>query len=534
MVVAISELFDFLDRSRTQSIERYEMASPDFGVLRRNLRQIIVSLRESGDPQGVDISDGLRTLLSEWLTVPAKFDETTLEAMSDLMGQREAVRKRWGADVGALFDDGLRAMENLASTGNPVRTQVADIIRSLRATGVDFKIYCHVRARQHFNSLFDDGSGAPLADGLFVHSIRDYRELAPFDALLKVGPLRAYGWGSAPDALINAPRFARLEQVVWSGSRDEPDFGYDPVLVGYNSDHRPTDAIAKTGSKFNWVSRTTHYGEDPDAVHQNIPDELELFRQIIKGGEARAATLIQIDDDHVIFYPQYAQVLSFDPDPNAHQPIGSRIPGHTLTEGMFLIKPSISNVNFGGLHADGRYSNLWKPRLESEIASDMFDLVRRLKESGIALVSLRSLVHHWSRPPSTVIHAPQEKKHFKLLLEVLGLGDEAVLAPNGTVLPLWQLAWEEIRRSRGEAIQTGFLEREILDEELTGMLIRLLPDIRGKLQTTAGFRVNVPASSGMSGDFLFLRVCSMEKGFKVPEAKLKLVQDIGMADRWRE
>jgi hypothetical protein len=227
-------------------------------------------------------------------------------------------------------------------------------------------------------------------------------------------------------------------------------------------------------------------------------------------------------------------VLSFDPDPDAHQAIGSRIPGHTLTEGMFLIKPSISNISFGGLHADGHYSNLWKSRLRSEIASDMLDLVRRLKESGIALASLRTLVHHWSRPPSTVIHAPQERKHFKLLLEVLGLGDETVTAPNGTALPLWQLAWEEIRRSRGEAIQSGFLEREILDEELTAILIRLLPDIRSKLPTTAGFRVNVPVASGMSGDFLFLRVSSIEKGFKLPEAKLKLVQDIRMVDKWRE
>jgi hypothetical protein len=533
-VVAVSELFDFIDRSRTQSIERYEIASPDFGILRRNLRRIIVILRESGDPQGLDMSDGLRTLLSEWLTAPVRFDQTTLETMSDLMGQREALRSRWGADVSALYDDGFRAMETLASTGNPVRTKVVEIVQTLRATGADFRIYCHARARQHFESLFDEESSNRLTDELFVHSVSDYREQSPFDALLKVGPLRAFGWGSAPDALINAPRFTRLEQVVWTGSRDEPDFGYDPVIAGQSSDHRSADEVASPASKFNWVSRTTYYGNDPGAVLEGLPDELELFKQIVKGNDARAATLVQIDDDQAIFYPPYAQVLSFDPDPDAVQAIASRVPGHTLTEGMFLIRPSISNVSFGGLHADGHYSNLWKSRLRQEITGDMFDLVRRLKGSGIALVSLRTLVHHWSRPPSTVIHAPQERKHFKLLLEVLGLGDESVPAPNGAVLPLWQLAWEEIRRSRGEAIQSGFLEREILEEELTAILIRLLSDIRSKLPTTASFRVNVPESSGMSGDFLFLSIRSIEKGFKLPEAKLKLVQDIRMADKWRE
>jgi hypothetical protein len=533
MVVTVSELFDFLDRSKTQSIDRYEIASPYFGTVRRNFRQIVVALRESGDQQGVDISDGLRTLLSEWLTVPVKFDEATLEAMSDLMGPREAVQKRWGADVSALYGDGFRAMETLGSTGNPVRTKVAEIIQSLRATGANFRIYCHVRARQHFKSLFDRSSDL-LPDDVFVHSVRDYRELSPFDALVKVGPLRAFGWGSAPDALINAPRYARLEQVVWSGSKDEPDFGYDPVLAGQNSGPRLKDGVAITASKLNWVSQTTYNGEDPGTAHGGISDELELFKQIIQGGEARAATLVQIDEDHAIFYPPYAQVLSFDPDPNAQEPIGSRILGYTLTEGMFLIRPSISNVSFGELHADGRYSDLWKSRLRREIASDIFDLVRRLKESGIALVSLRLLVPHWSRPPSTVIHAPQEKKHFKLLLEVLGLGGEVVTAPDGTTLPLWRLAWDEIRHSRGEAIQSGFLEREILDEELTSILLRLLPEIRRKLSATAEFRINIPASSGMSGDFRFLQVFSIERGFKVPEAQLKLIQDVRMADKWRE
>ena len=533
MVVTVSELFDFLDRSKTQSIERHEVASPYFGILLRNLRQIIVALRESGDQQGLDISDGLRTILSEWLTVPVKFDETTVEAMSDLIGQREAVRKRWGADVSALYEDAFRAMEALASTGNPVRAKVVEIIQSLRATGADFRIYCHVRARQHFKSLFDDRSTNRLPDDVFVNSVRGYRELSPFDALIKVGPLRAFGWGSAPDALINAPRYARLEQVVWWGSKDEPDFGYDPVLAGRNSDHRLADG-AVTGSKFNWASRTTYYGEDPGADRGGIPDELELFKQIVQGGEARAATLVQIDEDHAIFYPPYAPVLSFDPDSGAHQAIGNRIPGLTLTEGMFLIKPSISDVSFGGLHAGGRYSSLWKSHLRREIESGMFDLIRRLKESGIELVSLRTLVHHWSRSPSTVIHAPLEKKHFKLLLEVLGLGSETVTASNGTILPLWQLAWEEIRRSRGEAIQTGFLEREILDEELSGILLKLLPDIRSKLPATTGFRVNIPASFGVRGDFVFLRVFGIEKGFRVPEAKLKLVQDLRMADQWRE
>jgi hypothetical protein len=541
MMVTASELLDFLDRSKMQHIERYEIASPDFGIVRRSLRQIIFALRESGDQQALGISDGLRSSLSEWLTAPVMFDGTTLEAMSDIMGPQEAIKARWGEDVRALYEGAHRSMEKLASTGNPIRAKLVELIQALRVSGASFKIYCHIRARQHFDSLFGDKNESHLSDDVFVHSVRDYSGLHPFNVLIKVGPLRAFGWGSAPDALINAPRFNRLVQLVWSGSKDEPDFGYDPILTSEGSGsvavEKSEDRAKATGSKFNWVTQTTYCGEDPAVAGEgSFPDELKLFKQIVQARGVRAATLVQIGEDHAIFYPPHSHVLSFDPDPNTRGPIGNRIPGQTLTEGMFLILPSISNVNLGGAHADyGRYSRLWKSHLQRELARDLFgfDLIRRLKGSGVDLVSLGSAVNHWSKPPSTVIHAPQNKNHFKLLLAVLGLGNETVTTPSAAHRPLWELAWEEIRHSRGEAIQTGVLEREIVDEEVSGILLKLLPDIRSKLPAVAGFRVNIPAALGVSGHFLFLRVFSVEQGFRVPEAELKLVQDIGMADNWR-
>jgi len=53
----------------------------------------------------------------------------------------------------------------------------------------------------------------------------------PFEVLIKMGPLRSKGWGSAPDAIVSAPRFGTLVQIVWAGCADEDDFGYDPVAA---------------------------------------------------------------------------------------------------------------------------------------------------------------------------------------------------------------------------------------------------------------------------------------------------------------
>src|SRR5262249_44015943 len=99
--------------------------------------------------------------------------------------------------------------------------------------GQVIKVFCHSRARAHFESLTNGSTASLLGPVTFLHSVRDYRLVDPFDILLKVGPLRSRGWGSCPDSLITAPRFRKFIQIVWSGCGDEEGFGYDPVVSAH-------------------------------------------------------------------------------------------------------------------------------------------------------------------------------------------------------------------------------------------------------------------------------------------------------------
>ena len=229
MPVAASDVFAFLEGQESATIFRHEIALPAFRSLRLNVRQIVVGLGEAQGHESIDISDQLRALVSEWLTVPLPFDHSMLDALTGLIGKPASVQARWGNDMRIWYETALGATETLAASTNPIREKLREAIHGLRLGTAPFRIYCHRRARIHFESIFASPIDRPLLEDVFLHSVRDYRDTKPFDDLIKVGPLRARGWSSAPDALISAPRFHTLRQFVWAGCCDEPDFGYDPV-----------------------------------------------------------------------------------------------------------------------------------------------------------------------------------------------------------------------------------------------------------------------------------------------------------------
>ncbi len=229
MPATTSQIFDFLAELREFSKERIEIASPAFSMLRRGLRTVIVRLREEeSGHEANEIAQRLRASLFEWLTVPVPYDTHILAAVK-VLGDSALVQRRWGADVRAAYDLACRGAELVQLEENPVRAELRRVIRELRSGNRTFKIYSHRRARPHFASLFVEPADSLLLDSDFLSSVREYREAGMFDTLVKMGPLRSWGWGSAPDAIVTAPRFQNLVQLVWSGTADDPGFGYDPV-----------------------------------------------------------------------------------------------------------------------------------------------------------------------------------------------------------------------------------------------------------------------------------------------------------------
>ena len=373
MTVTASRVFAFLEQHPTCSIEKREIHLSVFSVLRRSLRLIVLRLAEEGDDESQDVADRLRRLLSEWLTVPVLFDESLFESISAL-GSADVVERRWGHEIRAAYDHACAAARLLQRTENPARTEVRAAMRDLRNRQSAWKIYCHRRARPHFESIF---AGDPLPPEAFLHSVKDYRESEPFDVLTKVGPLRSKGWGSAPDAILSAPRFAKMLQIVWSGCGDEDDFGYDPAGIagggpGGGSGGAPAFAASRVIA---WTREVVRIGEAADFAAAADDDELKLFHALGRAAEVRRATLVEIDEEDGVLYPPHSQVSTFDPAPYADEAIGYRLPGETLAEGMFLIWPLLGAADLGALRAgEGRYSRIWKERLREEVRRAPDDL----------------------------------------------------------------------------------------------------------------------------------------------------------------
>jgi hypothetical protein len=526
MPIPVTQIFNFLEQNETCCFDRHEIASAAFGLLRRSLRQIIFRLRDTETQAGLEISGQLRSLLSEWLTVPVPFNKDLNECLRDLLGIMEMVRARWGSDIATLYDTALHAADELQLSENPAREKLRSVILDLQSNSYSFKIFCHRHARPYFESLFEQGDST-VSEDTFLHSVREYREAAPFDALVKFGPLRSRGWGSAPDALLTAPRFHKLIQVVWSGCSDESDFGYDPAMPPVDSGPENRNGFVMSArivhSSVKWDIHETRYGDDSggSSGYTSEEDELLVFRAMNHFRDKRSAVLIHIIGDHGFLYPPHSQILSFDTDIDSDDAIDHRIPGQTLLEGMFIIMPRLGDVDLGTVQAEqGHYSQIWKERLVQEWQSDSADLIKRLRSAGLSHIHLSAAVQRWCDPPSTVIHAPQRLEHFKTVLSVLGLDSNEDEDKHVRTLPFWNSAWNEIRRSRGEAIHTGFQEHEIIEEELLTILKNLMHAIREQALKEAVFIQEIPTDSGIEGRFLFFKILGIEEGFSVPETEL--------------
>jgi hypothetical protein len=149
------------------------------------------------------------------------------------------------------------------------------------------------------------------------------------------------------------------------------------------------------------------------------------------------------------------------------------------------------------------------------------------------LQHLHANVKRWCRPPSTVIHAPQQRKYFEILIKVLGIDHEAQSSTRPRHFDWWQCAWDEITRSRGEAIQTGLQEQEIIKEEWFAVLGDLLPEIRQKAELRHGFEIEIPPGRSLRGSIRFHFVYSTEESLFVPEDALGTICDLDTIEQWR-
>ena len=554
MAVAASRVFEHLEHHRILRIARHEVASHPFTRLRRAMYGLAVGLNDE-DSGDVELSDRLRQCLSEWLTVPVPFASLRATALDEL-GDPGFVEIRWGDDMRRYLDAARQSLSVLQRMESPLRAQLSCEIRDASRGRLPCRVYCHRSATEHFISCAAE-AGCTLGPNDFIHSLRDYRNAEPFGALIKVGPLRARGWGSVPSACVNAPRYSELVQVVWTGMDDEPGFGDDPLVTPWtgasasgestrdqngSGPGRGTGTITDTAPSA-W-SRTVIVHEDRSkfddakqpASDESSPDELEIFARMDRPQSPRRVLLLHIGGNLGLLYPPHAEVLLSAPGASTPDAISRSTLAEVDPCGRFLVRADVGDVNLGAHLTDhGWYSTRWKAELKRQFDWHEEGLLRRLRAAGITLRNLRECVVHWIQRASTVIHAPQRRRHFELLIDVLEMETREPQPTGGrkTAGPWWRAAWHEVAASRGLAIQFGLQEQEIIGEEVDRIVLTILPEVQQQVETGEPFRVAIPPGHSLQGSISFLPIREVEEGFCVPDSALKSLIHISEAEKWR-
>jgi hypothetical protein len=531
---SLSRLFDFLAQNELYSIEKHEIFSTQFSVLRRSLRLMISLLREDGDEEGCLLSDRLRTLLSRWLTTPVEFDDSILESL-EAIGLGAGFETRWGRKIGTAYGTACTAAQKLVGASNPLRNRLEDIIEELQREGVELRIYCHRSALSEFQSLHGVADILGTENEIFLHTPREYRESKTFDVLVKIGPLRSRGWGAVPDAVLTAPRFKRMVHIVWAGCQNEPDFGYDPVNVSLETEGAAGSKTTEANYSMTWKTTTTQAGDDPAETELAADeDDFRILSELGRAVDMRRCVLVEFGDRQAVLYPPRAEVLSFDPAAAADHFIDLRLPIDGLSEGMFVIDVIFHESGTDGLPAeDGKYSRIWKQYLIDKMLFDA-DFAAKLRADGIDLIHLEQSLTHWSKSATSVVHAPQGRKHFEILIRNLDIDYSKHTSDFSKKIPWIMAAWHEVTKSRGAAIQTGMNEQRAADDLVIEIIKSRLDEIIKQAVSKDNFHLTVSSGDDLPGIIAFHKIVAIEEGFLAPEGNLRTISDLEDIEQWRE
>jgi hypothetical protein len=411
-----------LDKPRSRALEKIIVNDSVYTAFRKAARTALESLNQLDDQAAGDMAAELRVTLLESLTSPVDFDDQFLSRLAGAYGSIPLLSARWGGQIAARCKATLDRARELVGRESPVRTVISERLAELESTGASYKIFCHRRARQYYLSLREG-----LSHEHFLHTSADYASCEIFDILVKMGPFRRYGWSSAPQAIVNAPRFSLLLQIVWSQSSDEETFGIDPVLAAI----RQTPTSSSPWSCWGWEQSRRVIGEaGRDETHKDDNGRLDVasdefsekYSPLRCDQVVRRCVMLQIGADQGILNGR-KDILTFDPSASEAKAGGFQRAGLSLGKGMFLVLPKITRFDLGSINfSRSRYSAAWKKRLSDELQRDANGLVSRLREAGLDLKHLAGALRSWCRPPDNVIHGPQTREHFRILLKALDLG----------------------------------------------------------------------------------------------------------------
>lgn len=536
MTQPATPVFEFVESLVGIELTRLDVASPAFLAFRRCVRRLIDMLRE--DPEATAVADRLQYSLLQWLSVPMPFEDYDVSPMVDL-GSPGTIRAKWGSEARDLFVGASGAFTELRAGPSPLRLAVESELLDAAAHCGSIRVYCHRTARAHFESLPGWSDACELAEVGFLGSPRDYRVSAPFDALLKVGPLRSKGFSSAPGALLNAPRFRKLIQIVWHGTPDEPGFGEDPVLRAWGSredaNGQRTPGVS-AGSGGITVHRRSALVGDPtprDVADLVEVDDFAPERRGAPSGEGRRGILFHLSNDLGCLHAPHADIICVGRDGEAA--LVSRLePRDVDARYSHLVDPNLDDVDFGSVSVSReQYAPQWKSRLAEEYRRSPTELTRTLRVRGIDLDTLDSRIELWIHPSTSVVHSPQQWRHFQILIGVLGMDGAGSGARHDQASGWARSAWSEISRSRSVAIQHGTERHEIIAEELVTLITNDWSSLNAQLTPGRPFTWEIPAERALAGRVKLHAILEIEDGYRCPDLVLRQIGPLERLLKWR-
>ncbi len=503
--IAVSEL-------QYQSIK---VQSNLVSLIRSYIRRIYSELHEA-DENHLWL-DNLRLALLKLQTSPVLLQSQLLDHSG--FGDIEKIKKVWGPDFSETYQSLSTAIIFLNENESPLMIELAkSVSESIEVYGIDrIRIWAHRNETSDYLDVLHS-KGVFLSEKNFIYSLPEYRKSNSFDVLYRMGPLRSEGWSKIPKAIISAPRYKKLIQVMWSESFNESDFGIDPVIRGI--DYFDNFITIEKSSLYD-VNIDFFYGSE----HVDDEDDLVfLSERVLKRMGKTPCILIEFSEKKGVLVTPKSQQLIFDRD-NKDLPFSYKSANAIESENILLLYEVKADLGLSSSSVElGKLAPLWKSALKQMYKTNYGYLMQRMKEVGIDLLDRDRAAKEWFKVvEGEVIHGPQSKGHFKALIE-------SVLLPGCLGGAGWAQAWQEIQYSRGEAIQYGRIENATVNEELLSFL-KLKFDFENVLQTG---EISMTLSDGvLTGIVNFYQVVDMTTGFLAPDEVMGDTYDIDTFDKYR-
>lgn len=433
-----SEVFGLWASGKKFLRERITVECPVYAASRHALNQVIATLIRTGDDRAIVVIADLLKIRREMDSTPTAFDDSLRQRIEGIIGRRDSLMMRWGESACKAYDRLLAEYDALARAGNALRDTLKSAISvgdgHPEAGGV--AVYCRRASLGDFGAVFDHRVQ-------FLHSPAQYRSHGVFDTLVVQGGLRRSAGGSAPDAILLAPHYRHLVQVMWAVDMDEPDVGHLATTLGFNIHH------------FWEVHERSVICDHHDCVGRGAPARdaeteetlnfwvTEHTRSVPRVGDT---VLLALGGGKGLVLRGGERRMVFNPEDRT---VAEKV-AHEVERGEIVLDYE-GEIDFGeDAKIDDPLVRKWRNDIRDACQRDAKQFLGALKQHGVGLKGLSICVDGWTRD-----RRPKSWPTLDAVCTALGWSQR-------DAAKLWRI----FIKHHGDAIRNGYVERELERETI--------------------------------------------------------------------